>query len=266
MRSRPLRLIFAVPLLLTSFLCEVSAQTTTSGSLAGVVTDPSHAVVPDSAVEIKDNAKGTAQSTKTDREGLYRFFFLAPGRYTLTVSHNGFRDERRTVDVLLGPPITVNVSLEVATTNSEIRVSDEVPLLQAEDGDFSTAINREQISDLPNSGNDLTYIAQTAPGVVMNTDGGAGNFSSLGMPATSNLFTLNGMNDNDMGVNLNQTGPLRPMLGQNEIQEATVVTNGYSGQFGTLAGTNVNYITKSASNGFHGKRQVLLEWPCAECE
>ncbi len=136
MRSRSLRLLLALPLLLTSFLCEVSAQTTTSGSLAGVVTDPSHAVVLDAAVEIKDNAKGTAQSTKTDREGLYRFFFLAPGRYTLTVSHDGFREERRTVDVLLGPPITVNVSLEVATANSEIRVADEVPLLQAEDGDF----------------------------------------------------------------------------------------------------------------------------------
>src|SRR6266853_1153962 len=257
MRSRSLRLLLTLPLLLTSFLCEVSAQTTTSGSLAGVVTDPSHAVVPDAAVEIKDNAIGTAQSTKTDREGVYHFFFLAPGRYTLVVSREGFREERRTVDVLLGPPITVNISLEVATANSEIRVSDEVPLLQAEDGDFSTAINREQISDLPNSGNDLTYIAQTAPGVVMNTDGGAGNFSSLVMPATSNLFTLNGMNDNDMGVNLNQTGPLGLTLGQNQIQEATVVTNGYSGQFGTLAGTNVNYITKSGSNGFHGNAEYF---------
>ncbi len=257
MRSCPLRLLLALPLLLTCFLCEVSAQTTTSGSLAGVVTDPSHAVLPGAAVEIKDNAKGTAQSTKTDREGLYHFFFLAPGRYTLVVSQEGFREERRTIDVLLGPPITVNVSFQVATANTEITVADEVPLLQAESGDFSTAIDREQISDLPNSGNDLTYIAQTAPGVVMNTDGGAGTFSSLGMPATSNLFTLNGMNDNDMGLNLNQTGPLGPMLGQNEIQEATLVTNGYSGQFGTLAGTNVSFITKSGSNGFHGNAEYF---------
>ncbi len=256
MRSRPAKFLLAI-VLATSTRWELYAQTTTSGALTGVVTDQTHAVVPGVLVEIKDIARGVTQATKTDREGLYRFFFLAPGRYTLTVSHDGFREERRTVDVLLGPPITVNVSLEVATANSEIRVSDEVPLLQAEDGDFSTAINREQISDLPNSGNDLTYIAQTAPGVVMNTDGGAGNFSSLGMPATSNLFTLNGMNDNDMGVNLNQTGPLGPMLGQNEIQEATVVTNGYSGQFGTLAGTNVSFITKSGTNGFHGNAKYF---------
>jgi len=256
MRLRPL----VLSLLAVLTICppsELTAQTTTSGALAGVVTDQSNAVIAGADVEIRDNAKGTTQSTRTDREGVYRFFFLLPGTYTLTVTHAGFRERRRTVDVLLGPAVSVNVSLAIATPATEITVADEVPLLQAESGDFSTAINREQISDLPNSGNDLTYIAQTAPGVVMNTDGGAGNFSSLGMPGTSNLFTLNGMNDNDMGLNLNQTGPLGLMLGQNQIQEVTVITNGYSGQFGTLAGTNVNYITKSGSNGFHGNAEYF---------
>jgi hypothetical protein len=252
MRIWPLHLVLGVLILEVCGLQKLNAQTTTSGALTGVITDQSNAVISDAEVEIRDNAKGTTQSTKSDREGVYRFFFLAPGRYTLTVTRTGFREEKRIVNVLLGPAVSVNVALAIATPTVEITVADEVPLLQAEGGDFSTAINREQISDLPNSGNDLTYIAQIAPGVVMNTDGGAGNFSSLGMPGTSNLFTLNGMNDNDMSFNLNQTGPLGLMLGQNEIQEATVVTNGYSGQFGTLAGTNVNYITKSGSNGFHG--------------
>ena len=218
MRLRPL-VLSPLAVLTICPLSELTAQTTTSGALAGVVTDQSNAVIAGADVEIRDNAKGTTQSTRTDREGVYRFFFLLPGTYTLTVTHAGFRERRRTVDVLLGPAVSVNVSLAIATPATEITVADEVPLLQAESGDFSTAINREQISDLPNSGNDLTYIAQTAPGVVMNTDGGAGNFSSLGMPGTSNLFTLNGMNDNDMGLNLNQTGPLGLMLGQNQIQE-----------------------------------------------
>src|SRR5271166_2010210 len=80
-----------------------SAQTTTSGGLTGVVTDPSGAVVPDADVEIKNDSKGTTQSMKTDREGAYRFFFLAPARYRLVVSHGGFRSESRAVTVLLGP-------------------------------------------------------------------------------------------------------------------------------------------------------------------
>ncbi len=58
-------------------------------------------------------------------------------------------------------------------------VTEEAPLIQAQNGDFSTTMNQKQIGEVPNPGNDLTYIAQTAPGVVMNTDGGNGNFSSL---------------------------------------------------------------------------------------
>jgi hypothetical protein len=86
---RPLLLVF-LGLVLVMPISSVSiAQTTTSGGLAGVVTDPSTAVVPDADVEIKDETKGTHQSTKTDREGVYRFFFLAPERYTLTVSLAG---------------------------------------------------------------------------------------------------------------------------------------------------------------------------------
>jgi len=105
--------------------------------LTGVVTDQSNAVVPNAGIEIKDSAKGVTQSTKTDHEGLYHFFFLAPGKYTLTVSHDGFRGERRSVDVLLGPPITVNVTIAIAQASSEITVADEVPLIQAENGDAS---------------------------------------------------------------------------------------------------------------------------------
>jgi hypothetical protein len=82
------------------------AQTTTSGGLAGVVIDQSKALVPDAEVEIKDNTKGTTQSTKTDQHGVYRFFFVAPGRYTLIVSHPGFREEKQDLNVLLGPPGT----------------------------------------------------------------------------------------------------------------------------------------------------------------
>lgn len=235
----------------------LDAQTPTSGALAGVVSDQTSAVVPGAKVEIRDNTKGATRSARTDREGVYQFFFLAPGRYTLTVSHPGFREEKRSVNVLLGPAVSVNVTLAIAEARNEVIVADDVPLIHAENGVASETINQKQISDVPNPGNDLTYIAQTAPGVVMNTDGGAGNFSSLGMPGTSNLFTLNGMNDNDLNFNLNQTGPLGLLLGQNEIQEATVVTNGYSGEFGTLAGTNVNYITKSGGNGFHGNAEYF---------
>ena len=91
----------------------------------------------------------------------------------------------------------------------------------------------------------------------MNTDtiggtGALGNASILGMPGTSNLFTLNGMNNNNTLLNTNNSGALGMMLGQNEVQEATVISNGYLAQFGEAAGSNINYITKSGGNVFHG--------------
>jgi hypothetical protein len=86
----------------------------------------------------------------------------------------------------------------------------------------------------------------------MNTQGGFGNSSTFGLPATSNLFTVNGMNENDPFLNLNNSGATNLLLGQNDINQATVVNNGYSGQYGGLAGANVNYITKAGSNAWHG--------------
>ena len=93
----PIKLLVSLSLVLCS-IRDSHAQTTTSGGLTGVVGDPSHAVVPDVVVVLRDNTKGTIQTAKTDHDGVYRFFFLAPGRYTLTVSHGGFREEHRLTD------------------------------------------------------------------------------------------------------------------------------------------------------------------------
>src|SRR5437762_7875085 len=205
MGLRHLFLLFSTVLLALYPPNELNSQTSTSGALAGVVTDPGQAVVPDANVEIEDLAKGTTQSTTTDADGVYRFFFLGPGRYALTIMHASCQEEKRVVNVLLGPPVSVNVKLAIAKAKTTVNVTDEVPLVQAENGDVSATMNQTQISELPNPGNDLTYIVQTAPGVVMNTDvQGAANFSILGMPSFSYLHTMDGMDDNDNFYNLSQ--------------------------------------------------------------
>ena len=255
MRLWPLQLIAAVLFVVMCCSCSLDAQTATSGALAGVVNDQSGAVVPDAEIEIRDNAKGTTQSLTTDREGAYQFSFLAPGRYTLTVNHSGFREEKRSVNVLLGPAVSVNVTLALLEAHSEITVEDEAPLIQAENADASATMNQRQISETPNPGNDLTYVVQSAPGVVMNTDTPSdSHFSILGMPGTSYRFTSDGMNGNGPS-NTAISGVLGLLLGQNAVQEATVISAGYSGQFGGAAGGNINYITKSGTNDLHGNAQ-----------
>jgi Carboxypeptidase regulatory-like domain len=248
MKFRPPFFAFLV-LLLSGFLDrELHAQTTTSGALAGVISDQTSAVIPNANVELMDNSKGSTQFAKTDQEGVYRFSFLAPGSYTLIVSAVAFQEAKRSVNVTLGPPVSVNLSLAIAKASSEVAVTSEAPLVQAENGDAAATVNQKQISELPNPGNDLTYIVQTTPGVVMNTDQGGGNFSILGMPSVSYLFTIDGA-DNPA------TGALGLLLGQNQVQETTVLSTGYSGQFGGAAGANINYITKSGTNEFHGNAQ-----------
>src|SRR5438046_3373171 len=119
-------------------------------------------------------------------------------------------------------------------------------------------MHQKQISEVPNPGNDLTYVVQTAPGVVMNTDSSnntLGNFSILGMPGTSYHYTNDGVDENENSENLSMTGSLGLVLGQNQIQEATIVSTGYSGQFGGAAGGNINYLSKSGSREFHGNAQ-----------
>ena len=257
MKFRCRATLVIVPLLVIFVPESPRAQTTSSGGLTGTVTDATNRVVPNATIELQNTANGTLQEAKTNPEGAYLFSFLLPGNYVLKLTHPGLKTTSIAVEVLLGPPRTINVKLAVAPISESVTVKGEPPPLNAENGDSSTTITQLQVSEVPNPGNDLTYIAQLAPGVVMNTDANGpaitlGNLSSLGMPGISNLFTLNGMNYNDMGFSVNMTGASFMSLGQNQIQEATVVSNGYSGQFGLYAGANVNYVSKSGGNEFHG--------------
>ena len=253
-----------VPTLVVSLILSVAgspelrAQSVTSGDIVGVVTDPSGAVLPSTSVTLTSQENGSTQTQPTNARGAYRFSLLPPGSYTISVSVTGFREATVAAQVTIGQTTTANLSLGLAEATSTVEVSSDAPLLQTENADVSTSFTQTQISQVPNPGNDLSYIAQTAPGVVQNTQGGSGNFSAYGLPATSNLFTLNGQNENDPFLNLNNSGATNLLLGNNDVAEATVVTNGYSGQYGTLAGANVNYVTKSGSNSFHGN--ALYWW------
>jgi hypothetical protein len=239
----------AISFLLPSMLL---AQSTTNGAISGTITDPSGAVLPDVTVNLKNVEKGFTNSTTTNSQGFYQFPLLEPATYTLTISAPSFKTLTTTTTVSVGATAIVNAKLQVGAAGTTVEVSGEAALLQTESAEISTTFNAREISEVPNPGNDLSFVAQTAAGSVMNTGMGFGNFSSFGVSASSNLFTLNGMYDNDPFLNVNNSGATNLLLGNNEVQEATVVTNGYSGQYGGFAGANVNYITKSGSNNWHG--------------
>ena len=145
--------------------------------------------------------------------------------------------------------------MAVGANSQTVEVTSAAPLVNTDNADLSTSFDQNMITNQPNGGNDITYVAQTAPGINMNTGGGYGNFQTSGLPATSNVFTVNGENDMDPYLNLNNSGATNLTLGKNDIQEATVTTNAYGGQFGQQAGAQVSYVTKSGTNQFHGNAE-----------
>jgi Carboxypeptidase regulatory-like domain len=254
---------FLVLLAAASSLLTVSlptpAQSIIAGDVTGTVTDPSNAAVQGATVTLTNVSTNVSQVTTTNAEGSYRFAFVSPGAYQINISAPGFTTQQRSrVVVTAGQPTTVSVQLTVATASQTVEVVAADTAIQTQNADVATNYNSQMITNLPNPGGDITYFAQTAPGVVMNTDGGNGNFSANGMPGTSNLFTINGMNDNDPFLSVNNSGASNLMLGSNDISEANVLNNAYSGEYGQFAGSQVAYITKSGTNAFHG--DAVYNW------
>jgi outer membrane receptor protein involved in Fe transport len=229
------------------------AQSITSGDVTGMVTDPTGAAVPNAKVTLTNSNTNVSQNASTGIQGTYRFAFVAPGPYSVTVNATGFQVQQRTgVVVTAGQPTAADIRLQIAAASQTVDVSEASEVVQSEDADVTTTYGAETILNLPNPGSDLTYIAQTAPGVVMNTQSGYGNFSSDGLPGTSNQFTINGTNFTDPFLSLNNSGASNLMLGANDISEASVISNAYSAQYGQYAGAQVAYISKSGTNAYHG--------------
>ncbi len=249
-------------LLVSALLCTLLAipaapQSLTTGDITGTVTDPSGAVLPNVKVTLKNNDTDGTVTQNTNASGNYRFALLNPGTYTVSATSPGFQTSEQGITITVGEASTANLRLAVATASQTVEVTAGESVIQTETGNISTNLSPEQIAAIPNPGNDLSYYVQTAPGTTMNTQAGYGNSATFGISGTSNLFTVDGMNENDPFLNLNNTGATNLMLGANDIREATVVNNGYSGQYGELAGANVNYVTKSGTNTFHGNAEYF---------
>jgi hypothetical protein len=242
-------LIVAIPLTL-AFANVAAGQSLIAGGISGRLTDPTRAVVPNAVIELRSLDTAGTQTATTNGEGMYRFYLLKPGRYEVSTLVAGFAKVTRSTSVEVGQTTQVDIALAVQTTAETIVVQSGAPLISVEPG-VATSYTPTELSLLPAAGGDITNIAFTAPGVVLSA-GGYGNFSANGLPQTSNLFTVNGENSMDPYYNVNSSGATNLLLGANELQEATVVTNPYSGEYGQLSGAHVSYVTKSGTNEFHG--------------
>jgi hypothetical protein len=240
--------------LASSSISVAHAQSAVTGGLSGVVADVTGALVPGAKVVVTDTATDAKQTVTTNAEGRYTVGFLRPGQYKITASAANLRSDSLQVTVILGTTATADIKVTPAGTNSVVEVSaSALPLVDTQNITLATTFSEEQIQDLPTPGGDVTTVAFTAPGIVMNAGGMYGNFSSDGLPGISNLFVLNGFDNQDPFLNLNNSGSSNLTLGQGELADATVIQNAYNSQYGRAAGAILEYTTKSGGNRFHGE-------------
>ena len=235
------------------------AQSNISGDIVGTVTDATSAILPGAEVRVTSDANGQVKTVVTDKVGDYRVALLAPGKYEVSITAIGFAKTTVTTTVSAGVVSSLSVQLTVGKASTTVEVAGgDIAVLHTEDAQISTSFDMQQIQNLPNPGSDLTFVAQTAPGAVMNTQGGYGNFSTNGLPATSNTFTVNGGYEGDPYLNLNNSGATNLLLGNNDVDTVTVTTNSYDAAFGGLGGAQVNEISRSGGNQWHGN--LLHGW------
>jgi len=243
------------------FVCSHNAafgQTATTGDVAGVVKDSTDAVIAGATVSLKSLERGDVRTTVTNEVGAYRFPFLRPGSYTISAESTGLKTSVVAITVQVGQVSSIDLVAALQATQQVVEVTSAAPTLSTDNANLATTFSSSQVQDLPMPGGDLSTVAFSVPGVVLSTGAGYGNFSSHGLPGTSNLYIINGNDDNDPYLNLNNSGASNLTLGANEIQEASVIQNAYSVQYGRQAGAQMNYVTKAGTNSFHGN--LMWNW------
>ena len=243
--------------------CVILAQGETTSAITGQITDPTNAAIAGAMVTIANSDTGLQRARRTDDEGRFNFPQLKPGNYSVKAEAKGFeRQQIENVFAGLGQKQSVNFTLKLARSSDTVEVSGAAPLINPENANASTNLNAPALENLPNPGGDLTYPLQFAPGALINTAGsgndfvggtnGYGNVQFNGLPAISNGYIVDGLETNDPLTNLNSGLSTNLVLGLNSISEVTVNTLSYAVDQGRYGASQVNYVTKSGTNAFHG--------------
>jgi hypothetical protein len=244
------------------------AQGETTSAIAGQVADASGAPLLGALVTVTNNDTGMKRTASTNDAGRFTFPQLKPGIYSVGVEAQGFEPQQNeSVSSALGQTQSVNFTLPIAESQQTVRVIGEAAILNPDDANTSTSLNAHALENLPNPGGDLTYPLQFAAGALVNTAGssndfvgsanGYGNVEFNGLPALSNGYIVDGLETNDPLTNLNSGLSTNLVLGLNSIAEVTVNTLSYEVDQGRYGASQINYVTKSGSNQFHGNGYEL---------
>ena len=241
------------------FVAPLLAQVAPTGTILGVVKDPTGAAVPNVTITVTNVESNYVRTAVTGADGEYRLPGLPVGHYNIKVELTGFKTESQTgVTLDVAQEAVLNFMLEVGTTEQQVVVTGEAPQVDTTTSSLGHLVNDQQIADLPLNGRNFVDLTLLQTGVTQyannnfGTNGLFGEFySANGAPLRSNMYTLDGaIMGNVEAASASSISGLS--LGVDGIREYKVMTNSFSAEYGLTMGSQMTIVTKSGSNQFHG--------------
>lgn len=233
------------------------AQIAGTANIQGTVADPSGAVIPHAQATITNVATGVKHASVSSGGGVFSFPNLIVGTYNLSVKATGFKTYSRTGIVLdVGSNVSVNVTMAIGEATQQVTVQANGIALQTQDSNFKQTINEQQINELPLNGRQMTDLIVLSGGATSTPSHdmvGSKNFFSsktisvAGGQGNQTDYRLDGADNNDYMTNVNLPFPFPDAVDQFSVESTAM-----GAQSGLHPGGEVNVVTKSGTNQFHG--------------
>lgn len=259
---------------LTLFVLTTVRGQSTNGTISGLVTDSSGAVIVGADVLLENDATNVQYSAKTNRDGIYLLAAIPPGTYRLQVAKIGFKALIKPNIVLsVQSALAINFTLPVGAASEVVTVEAGIPLLNTENGAVSTVVSRKYIENMPLNGRSFQDLILLTPGVATNTpqaagttlNGNSGEFSVNGQRTESNYYTVDGASAN-VGIYPGLLGPgttgsvaaatalgtSQSLVSLGALQEFRVQSSTYSAEYGRNPGGQFSFVTRSGTNELRG--------------
>ncbi len=242
---------------------QIFAQTPGTGAISGTVFDPSHRAIASAEVFAVNEATHVSRSVLTTEEGVFRVPLLLPGSYAVTVKAPGFADSvTPSIAVTVSETSSLNVTLTIAGQNANVQVTSEAEVADLESSTLGGLVDEKAIQALPLSNRNFTQILGLAPGVVVDLPAatalgrGTENVASNGATPTDNNIQFNGIDANNLQEN-SAADSESSLVGvaipaPDTIEEFRVQTANFDAAYGRGTGGNVDLVSKSGTDKFHG--------------
>ena len=254
-----------IVLALAMFSATPAPAQVAGATLSGLISDSSGAAIAGATITTKNVATGEVREVASNGEGFYSVPNLLPGTYDVTVTAQQFQKTvQRGIALTVGAQQALNISLKPGEVTQVVEVISTPPDVQTTSSSMSSTVDSKTVRELPLNGRDWTTLATLEPGVVsvpnqattsFNANKGNRGFGNQladsGHRPNENSYRLNGLSINDYS-NAAPGGATGLNLGVDSVQEFSVITTGYTAEYGRTSGAVINAITKSGTNQFHG--------------